>query len=577
MKKPILLPLLISLQIKLFAINYYVSPSGNDTNAGTSIALAWQTFQKALNSATAGSTVYILAGTYNEKTILGVSGVAGNPIVFRNYNTDTVIIDGTGITSQDEILAITNKSHVTFQGLIFQNSIGNNSIGIFAQGICDGIIFKGNTIRQIFFSSNPAAPVNSNTNANPFLFWGTDASTPISNLMIDSNFIYNCRTGFSEALALNGNISGFEIKNNVVHDITNIGIDIIGHYGECPNPANDQARNGIIKWNTVYNCVSAYATSGGIYVDGGRDLVIENNICYQNGWGIEVGCEIAGKTTSNVTVRNNLLYDNTESGLAYGGYDYPANSGKITNCVFTNNTIFSNDNTNTGNGEVVLNYSENCDFKNNIVYVSANNFALTHSVATPVNLTLDYNLYYSASGISNIEFLYNNIGYTGFASYQSATGKDVNSIFGNPNFVNAFLPNPDLHITSSSPAIEAGDPAFVAGAGEVDMDNQIRIYNGRVDMGADEFGSTPSAANVFFDLNELFIYPNPTSGEFNVQSLKFNIQHIEAINVSGKFVASKTMNFKLGTLNLSFLSTGEYILLISTEGRTYRQKLLIVK
>jgi len=35
------------------------------------------------------------------------------------------------------------------------------------------------------------------------------------------------------------------------------------------------------------------------------------------------------------------------------------------------------------------------------------------------------------------------------------------------------------------------------------MDNQLRIYNGRVDMGADEFGSTPSYMNTFFETNEL--------------------------------------------------------------------------
>lgn len=567
--------LLISFQLKLFAINYYVSPSGSDANNGTSIATAWQTFQKALNSATAGSTVYIMAGTYNEKTILGVSGTTGNPIVFRNYMSDIVIIDGTGITSQDEILAISDKSFVTFQGLIFQNSIGNNSIGIFAQGICDGLAFKGNTIRQIFFSSNPSAPVNSNTNANPFLFWGTDASTPITNTLIDSNFIYNCRTGYSEAMTLEGNMDGFTVQRNIIHDITNIGMDFTGHYGQCPNPANDQARNGIIKWNTVYNCVSAYATSAGIYVDGGRDLVIENNVCYRNGWGIEVGCEIVSKTTSNVTVRNNLLYNNKESGLALGGFDYPSNSGKITNCFFSNNTIFSNDSANTGNGEVVLNYSENCDLKNNIVYVSANNFALTHSVAMPVNLAVDYNLYYCTGGISNIEFLYNNIGYTGFASWTSATGKDANSIFGNPNFVSISLPNPDLHITSSSPAIDAGDPSFVAGMGEVDMDNQLRVYNGRVDVGTDEFGSMPSFVSNFFEMNELLIFPNPTSGEFTIQNLSFNAEKAEITDMSGRVI--KAFRFEHKNLNLSFLPNGEYLLLVSANEKSFCRKLLIKK
>ena len=531
MKKtiPILL-ILLFVPIKLSAVNYYVSTSGNDANAGTSIALAWRTVQRALDSATPGSTVYILAGTYNEKTTLGVSGTSANPITFRNYNSDVVIIDGTGITSQDHILGISNKAFFTFQGLIFQNSIGNDSKGIFVQGICSNLIFKGNTIRQIYFSSNPSDPVSSSTNASPFLFWGTDATTPITNLMIDSNFIYNCRTGYSEAFTLEGNVDTFTVKNNIVHDITNIGIDLAGNYGVCPNPANDQARNGVIKWNKTYNCISSYATSGGIYVDGGRDLIIENNISYHNGWGIEVGCEVLGKTSSNITVRNNLLYNNIESGFAFGGYNYPDTSGKILNCNFSGNTIFSNDSTNSTDGEVFISYSENCSFQNNIVYTSANNWAFTQNGTVPLNLTSDYNLFYAPAGAANILFLYAGSNYTGFSNYQTGTGKDFNSLFGNPNFVTAALPNPDLHITTTSPAKNAGNPSFIAGNGEVDMDNQIRIYDGRVDMGADEFGSTPaSVERLSTDLPTHFSldqnYPNPfnpaTTISFSLPSKSF--------------------------------------------------------
>src|SRR5205814_10179098 len=73
------------------ATSYYVdSASGNDTNSGTQSS-PWKTIQKAMNSATAGSTVNIKAGTYHERLALNVSGTAGNYITFQPAG-----YDGTG-------------------------------------------------------------------------------------------------------------------------------------------------------------------------------------------------------------------------------------------------------------------------------------------------------------------------------------------------------------------------------------------------------------------------------------------------------------------------------------------------
>jgi len=105
-----------------------------------------------------------------------------------------------------------------------------------------------------------------------------------------------------------------------VHDITNIGIDMIGHEGTCADPLLDQARNGVCTGNTVYNCSSAYATAAGIYVDGAKDIVIAKNCIYQNQWGVEIGCENVGKTTSGIIVKNNKIYNNASAGIVAGGY-----------------------------------------------------------------------------------------------------------------------------------------------------------------------------------------------------------------------------------------------------------------
>ncbi|MHC4063651.1 MAG: right-handed parallel beta-helix repeat-containing protein [Planctomycetota bacterium] len=46
----------------------------------------------------------------------------------------------------------------------------------------------------------------------------------------------------------------------------------------------------------------------------------------------------------------------------------------------------------------------------------------------------------------------------------------------------------DLRLTSGSPCINTGDPAFAAGPGETDLDGHARVLCERVDMGAYEFG-----------------------------------------------------------------------------------------
>src|SRR4029077_12731893 len=52
--------------------------------------------------------------------------------------------------------------------------------------------------------------------------------TAISDLVIDGNEVYDCDPAPSEALTLNGNVDWFQVTNNVVRDVNNIGIDAIG-------------------------------------------------------------------------------------------------------------------------------------------------------------------------------------------------------------------------------------------------------------------------------------------------------------------------------------------------------------
>ena len=78
--------------------SFYVAKSGKDANSG-SFTAPWLTIQHAANSVTAGATVYVETGVYNESVTFPASGTASNYITFANYPGQTATIDGTGLVT----------------------------------------------------------------------------------------------------------------------------------------------------------------------------------------------------------------------------------------------------------------------------------------------------------------------------------------------------------------------------------------------------------------------------------------------------------------------------------------------
>lgn len=108
MKKLLTLMMLLSASVALLAADYYVSPAGNDDNAGT-IDAPFATLKKAISKATAGTTIYLREGTYQptEAEIMGyqennlyacvynltASGTATKPITITGYENEKAVID----------------------------------------------------------------------------------------------------------------------------------------------------------------------------------------------------------------------------------------------------------------------------------------------------------------------------------------------------------------------------------------------------------------------------------------------------------------------------------------------------
>ncbi len=477
----------------VIGIAFYVSTTGSDSNPGT-VTSPWRTIQHASNSVQAGDTVYVRGGVYNESVNISVSGSAtAGPIAFQTFPGEQAIVDGTGLVPSTSgaqgLINIANQSYISFQGFEIRNyqtsSASATPAGIWISGSGSNIQVLNNLIHNIVTTSETTG------NAFGIAVYGTVAPASLDRVTISGNQVYNLKTGNSESVNVDGNVTNFAITNNVIHDNDNIGIDIIGFEGVAPDPAYDYARNGTVTGNTIYN-ISAINNPGegnqydanGIYVDGGSQVVIERNLIHNVDIGIEMASEHQGHVTSFVTARNNLVYSTNSTGVTIGGY--ASNVGGTDHCTIVNNTLFQNDTKNTGSGEFQIQYyATNNTFKNNIVYASSQGlFINNYTNSEPDPADVDYNLYYSSLTPSIANFLWNGTNYAGFSSYQSATGKDSHSPYVNPQFLN--LTTPDLQIQPTSPAVNAGIDLGSTVVGTLDFAGNPRLHGITIDIGAYE-------------------------------------------------------------------------------------------
>lgn len=493
----------------LHAAEYFVSPTGSNANSGTSVASPWQTINFAINQSNDGDIINLMAGTYTGKITWTDGGVTGQAITLQNYLEDVVIIDGSTVGNGQALMSIENRNHITIDGLQFTNHNGVYQPIINVYGNCSNIIIRNCTFYNTDCNDSYAILcegrgdsiqiINNHmhdllgSNAVGILFVGSNTTIAYTHVLISGNTLSNIAPAPSEAIAVNGNVDGFEISNNTLTDINNIGIVMIG--GEDwvnTNDAVNFARNGVCKNNVVTDANSIYGGgfAAGIYVDGGKDIIVENNTVTGSDVGMEIGCENMGFIAENITVRNNVLYRNEKSGLGFGGYDYPS-TGLVQNCSFTGNTVFDNDLLNTGFGQLWIQYALNCTVINNIFFASTSTWLVNaETIDATFGNTLDHNCYYYPGGLSNATFFYDFDYLVGYSNFQSATLQDAHSITLDPQFVDALTP--DLHLAYTSPCAHAGDPAFL-GVDETDMDGTLRVQGPGVDIGADEIAILPLA------------------------------------------------------------------------------------
>jgi parallel beta-helix repeat protein len=467
---------------------FYVSIQGDDTNDGSETA-PWRHIQFALDQAGPGDTIYVMDGEYNEMVAFNNPGSAdGGTITLQNYPGHKPVIDGTGLPLEGEpgLVVIENMAYIKLSGFEIRNlkAGGDPDIfpaGIWVRGSGDHIEISNNVVHHIENSCEECG-------AHGIAVYGYESDASIHDIIVDGNEVRDNKLGWSESLVLNGNVEKFVVSNNVVHDNDNIGIDLIGFEETAPDPAVDRARDGVVVGNLVYNINSygnpAYGeerSSDGIYVDGGTNIVIERNTVHDGNIGIELASEHAGKNTSYITVRNNFVYNNTQVGIAFGGYD--EERGSTENCVIVNNTLYNNATQGDWGAELYIQFdTRNNIVRNNIIYANKARLFLESWSEVMTGNSVDHNLYFAPGGGTGGSWTWKGETYDNFAVYQQASGNDTNSLIDvDPLFVS--LDPPDLHLQSTSAAIDMGQD--LPEAGSEDIDGQARFQN-TIDLGADE-------------------------------------------------------------------------------------------
>ena len=462
---------------------YWVAIDGDDAAAGTRDE-PWATLQHAADSVGPGATVFVREGVYEQRVEVRDSGAPGRPITFAAALDERVVLDGSSLevpAGQNAMIAIDAGRYVTVRGFEitgYRSDVsGHVPIGILVTGAADHIRIADNLVHDL----GTTFEGRNGGDAHGIGVFGTDGDHPIDEVEIVDNELANLTLGSSEALVVNGNVKDFLIEGNKVHDTNNIGIDVIGFEGTAPDPTVDQARDGIVRGNEVWNIDSygnpAYGNSrsaDGIYVDGGRDIVIEGNTIHDVNIGIELASEHAGRSTRNITARNNVVYDATAIGIAIGGYD--RRRGSTEDCVIVNNTVV-----NTDGVELLVQFDTRDNvIANNVFVAGPRHVFVENSFRENVRNTLDHNLYSSVDGSSAGVWLWKGVGYDDFEGWSARSGNDRSSVFADPEFADPA--GHDYSLGPDSPAVDAG--AALATSGALDIDGNPRAQAGGIDLGA---------------------------------------------------------------------------------------------
>jgi hypothetical protein len=464
-------------QAQSVTFDYYISPSGSDSNPGTQ-AEPWAiTAINSKQSVYTGKKVGLLNGTYNVYSLCQAGA----------WNRAALVVNG-GTPSSPTLIAAVNRQQAILDA-------HDPSTGAYPTAICAPI---------------GVGPADSPSNLGNFIIDGL-VVTGSNSLGIT---IHCALPGVTE-----GGATGIIVRNCEVYDITSVA------FGDNPAAINPSFVSGLLLQNCLVHPLKAGNTAEicGVVSFNTRGNIYEYNTIYD----ATIAMQEKEGPQGGSTVRYCYLENNSSSWPTVKDFSGGV-LGQVT--TFHHNIIVGQtawENGDATNPNHVSQESLLCF--NNTFYYGAGAFgggALAwlswgsgDSTSPPATETLYNNIYYSTaplggaalttfnqgtlalsdyncfqpSAATSAELIYDPPGGGGGApgytlsGWRSTTGMDHNSITGNPNFVSPTHANPSgFKLASSSPCIEAGRVGGISSGTRCNMG----AWDGTVTQIGCDFSST---------------------------------------------------------------------------------------
>lgn len=252
---PLLAAMALLLPSAAQAANYYVSPSGSDGNPGSQAA-PFREIRRALQSVTAGDTVFVADGQYLGFDVRNKHGRSGAPITIKALGAAAAVVPTTDRVDNRDTIFVTFSSYVVVDGL------------------------------RSFNANRAAVRVDQSP------------SITIRNGVFGNNARWGIFTDFSDDLLLEFNECYGSVAEHGIY---------VSNSGDRP----------VVRGNI---CRDNYASGIQLNADlsaGGDGLIsealLENNVCFNNGRGGAAALNLDGVQDS--LVRNNLLFNNHATGI----------------------------------------------------------------------------------------------------------------------------------------------------------------------------------------------------------------------------------------------------------------------
>jgi hypothetical protein len=360
-------PTIEALERRQLLTTYYLSPTGNDLNKGTSPTKAWASFTNVNNLALkAGDQILLQGGAtfHSTKLILGADdkGTSALPIKVSTYGTGRAAVDG-GI---DSCVYVHNTAGVDISNIYFwSDDPADQSIGR-----PDGVVFYNdlpnntklsyihiNNCEFNWFGKGGLSIGGGNGGSG---FNDVRVTNCIANNNLDSGFFLygaqrNCNTNVYIGYCQSYDNTGYAYDSSV--GVTGHGFTL----GSCDGAT--------IEYCEAYNCGTIGDGGAGIWTYDSNNVTIQYNESHNNhtalshdGDGFDLD-----RNTSNSVMQYNYSHDNDGGGFMlcnkdnntlHSGnvvrYNISQNDGrkntsggiqlwgKITNAEIYNNTVYMN-------------------------------------------------------------------------------------------------------------------------------------------------------------------------------------------------------------------------------------------